>query len=204
MQSTENREVAMKPTVNRDDILDTALALGADVGWERLTLYQVARHLQVSLAQINAVFPQKDDIVDAWLDRADHAMLAQFPNYSEQETANENSNSQRLQLAIQAWLDALAPYHKLTGEMLLYKLEPGHFHLQAAGLLRISRTVQWFREAAELEASHIQRIGQEIALSSLFIGIFIFWLNDKSPQQENTRERLQEALQRGESISLWI
>lgn len=194
----------MKPTVNREDILDAALTLGADVGWERLTLHQVARHLQASLAQISAVFPQKDDIVDAWLDRADHAMLVQFPPHSESEAASENSNSQRLQLAIQTWLDALAPFHKLTGEMLLYKLEPGHFHLQAAGLLRISRTVQWFREAAELEASHIQRIGQEIALSSLFIGIFIFWLNDKSPQQENTRVRLHKALQRGDLISLWI
>lgn len=194
----------MKQTVNRDDILDTALTLGADVGWEKLTLYQVARHMRVSLAQIHAVFPQKDDIVDAWLDRADHTMLAQFPQYAEQEPANENSNAQRLQLAMQTWLDALAPYHKLTGEMLLYKLEPGHFHLQAAGLLRISRTVQWFREAAELEASHIQRIGQEIALSTLFIGIFVFWLNDKSPHQESTRARLHETLQRGDRIDLWI
>lgn len=200
----------MKKAVSRDDILDASLTLGSDLGWEKLTLHQIARYLHISLAQIHREFPQKDDIVDAWLDRADQEMLAQFPKHSSDVHVGDDhspntplTTTERLQLAMQSWLDALAPYHKLTGEMLLYKLEPGHFHLQAAGLLRISRTVQWFREAAELQASHIQRIGQEIALSSLFIGIFVYWLNDKSPHQLNTRARLQKALLRGDRINLW-
>ncbi|WP_194756575.1 TetR/AcrR family transcriptional regulator [Aliidiomarina indica] len=200
----------MKKSVSRDEILDAALTLGSEQGWERLTLHHIARYLHISLAQIHREFPQKDDIVDAWLDRADQAMLAQFPKHaSDIHLSNDHSpntaltTTERLQLAMQSWFDALAPYHKLTGEMLLYKLEPGHIHLQAAGILRISRTVQWFREAAELKASNLQRIGQEIALSSLFIGMFVYWLNDKSPNQLNTRARLQKALLRGNRISLW-
>lgn len=189
---------ATSPVVGADDVLDAALTLGDVNGWERLTLTHIARYLKVSLADIHHHFKQKDDLVDAWLDRADATMLARFP----QQGANM-SRTQRLNLAMQAWLDTLSSHHKLTGEMLLYKLEPGHIHLQAAGVLRISRTVQWFREAADLKASHVARIGQEIALSSLFIGIFVYWLNDSSKHQNNTRQRLQKHLNRGKHIRLW-
>jgi hypothetical protein len=48
---------------------------------------------------------------------------------------------ERLQHVICSWLDALEPHHRLTREMLAYKLEPGHIHLQALGVMRISRTV---------------------------------------------------------------
>ena len=43
-------------------------------------------------------------------------------------------------------------YIYITRGMLAYKLEPGHLHLQLPGLVRVSRTVQWFREAAGEEA----------------------------------------------------
>lgn len=186
-------------TISADEILDAALTLGDVNGWERLTLTQIARFLKVSLADIHCHFKQKDDLVDAWFDRADATMLARFP-----EQGASMSRTQRLNLAIQVWLDTLSAHHKLTGEMLLYTLEPGHIHLQAAGLLRLSRTVQWFREAADLKATHMVRIGQELALSSLVVGMFIYWLNDSSKHQKNTRKRLQKTLNRGKWIRLWV
>ena len=186
--------------LSRDEVLDAALALGDICGWEKLTLHAIALELETSLAKIKQHFAQKDDLVDAWLDRADAAALTQFPLTMSQ---GQISSTVRLKMAIQAWLDALSTHHKLTGEMLLYKLEPGHIHLQAAGVLRISRTVQWFREAAGLKASHLRRIGQEIALSSLFVGIFVYWLNDRSANQVKTRRRLAGALHQGHRIRLW-
>lgn len=173
--------------------------MGAKSGWEKLTLHDVARSMGIKLGDIHREFPQKDDLVDAWLDRADTAMLKQFPD----DVLNSLNHAERLETVLLAWLDTLAEYHKLTGEMLLYKLEPGHIHLQAAGVLRISRTVQWFREAAELKADGIKRIGQEIALSSLFVATFIYWLNDKSEQQTKTKQFLRKRLQRGERLNLW-
>lgn len=185
--------------ISADEILDAALTLGDVNGWEYLTLSQIARFLKVSLADIHCHFKQKDELVDAWFDRADATMLARFP-----EQGASMSRTQRLNLAIQVWLDTLSAHHKLTREMLLYKLEPGHVHLQAAALQRISRTVQWFREAADLKATNIARIGQEVALSTLFVSIFIYWLNDKSKHQKKTRQRLQQSLNRGKWIRLWV
>ena len=65
---------------------------------------------------------------------------------------------QRLESCLLAWLGSLAAHRSVTGQMLLYKLEPGHIHLQVLGLMRISRTVQWWREAAGRQTQHLCRI----------------------------------------------
>ena len=59
----------------REQIVSTALALGERASWEQVTLHDVADELGITLDQIRVYFPQKDDIVEAWFDRADSAML---------------------------------------------------------------------------------------------------------------------------------
>ncbi|MDR6984120.1 AcrR family transcriptional regulator [Rheinheimera pacifica] len=179
-----------------DKILDTALQLAAKTGWEQLTLQQIAIAMKIHLADIYQHYRTKDDLVDAWFDRADVAMLSA-------QISRALPAKARLQQAIQHWLVALSPYHKLTGQMLLYKLEPGHIHLQLGGILRISRTVQWLREAASLTACGAARVGQELALSSLFVAVFIYWLNDSSPGQQRSLALLSRMLQQGHNLALW-
>src|SRR5690606_41869470 len=45
-------------------------------GWERLYLHAVAEALNCDLAAIARHYRQKDDLVEAWLDRADSALFA--------------------------------------------------------------------------------------------------------------------------------
>ncbi|MCS4308586.1 AcrR family transcriptional regulator [Rheinheimera pacifica] len=180
----------------RQQILDAALQLAATTGWEQLTLQQIAIAMQIQLADIYQHYRTKDDLVDAWFDRADTAMLSM-------PISADLPASTRLQQAMQQWLAALSPCHKVTGQMLLYKLEPGHIHLQLGGLLRISRTVQWLREAAGLTASGVARIGQELALSSMFVAVFIYWLNDNSAGQQHSLNLLQRKLHWGDNLQLW-
>jgi rpsU-divergently transcribed protein len=185
--------------VSREQILDQALQLARESGWERLTLSEIATALGISLAEIWQHFPQKDDLVEAWFDRADRALLSRVPNAE----WNGLPAKERVEQALLCWLDAMAEYRELTGQMLLYKLEPGHVHLQIGGILRISRTVQWFREAARLRASHLRRITQELALSSLYLATFMHWLRDGSDNQRRTREFLRNKLNAGDCIGLW-
>jgi rpsU-divergently transcribed protein len=184
---------------SRQQILDQALILARQSGWEKLTLHDIAVTLGIPLATIYQHFPQKDDLVEAWFDRADQALLSRVPN---PEWA-ELPPTERIEQVILCWLDAMAEYRELTGQMLLYKLEPGHIHLQMAGILRISRTVQWFREAAGLKARHLHRITQEVALSSLYLATFIYWLRDTSSGQHKTRNFLHRRLDAGDRIGLW-
>lgn len=163
----------------RDEIIDAALALADASHWERVRLHAVAARVGCSLDDIRAHFREKEEIIDAWLDRADQAMLdGQTTPYD----------------LIMAWLDALAPYRRVTREMVLTRLEPGHLHHQLPSVLRISRTVQWMREAAGRDHAFAARALDETACTALCVGIFAYWLYDESPGQQATRDRLAGAL----------
>src|SRR3989344_4963566 len=128
----------------KDQIVDAALALAGERSWERVRLHDVADRLGVTLADIGRHFREKEEIVDAWFDRADRALLAAA---SAPALAAMTARERFAQL-LMAWLGALAPHRRVTRQMLAGKLEFGHVHYQFAGLLRVSRTVQWLREGA--------------------------------------------------------
>jgi AcrR family transcriptional regulator len=175
-------------------ILDRALELGEASSWESLRLHMVADSLQLSLNDIRACYPQKDNLVEAWFDRADQAALASRSSVEFFALPPQA----RLATVIMAWLDALAPHRRLTRGMLGYKLEPGHFHLQALGVMRISRTVQWFMETAELDVRGLHRIAAETCLTAVYLVTFARWLYDDSPGSQRTRHFLDNTLQRQE------
>ena len=181
----------------QDRILDKALELAEATSWEQLHLHAVAEALNITLDDIRQCFPQKDDLAEAWFDRADRALLGAFhPQDFRDLTLDE-----RLYQVIVCWLDALAPHHRLTGEMLGYKFEFGHIHLQALGVMRISRTVQWFIEAALHDAQGLQRIFDECALTTIYLSTFARWLFDDSANNRRSKSVLKAALRRWHRIS---
>ncbi|MCO6413735.1 MAG: TetR/AcrR family transcriptional regulator [Thiogranum sp.] len=179
-----------------DRILDQALALGEASGWDAVRLHAVAEALEIPLGEVRACYAQKDGLVEAWFDRADKALLDAKPS----PEFLALSARERLQQVIMTWLDALAPHRRLTREMLAYKLEPGHVHLQLLGIMRVSRTVQWFLEAAAEDATGLARIFEEIRVSALYLVTFARWLYDDSPDSRRTRDFLDARLREREAI----
>jgi AcrR family transcriptional regulator len=177
-----------------DQILLTALELAESGSWETLHLYTIAQRLEISLDQIRKYYPQKDDIVEAWFDCADRAVLNIEPSL---EFLKLNAH-ERLHNVIMTWLDTLAPHRRITREMLLYKFEFGHVHLQTLGIMRISRTVQWFREAARVDTTNLQRILEETGTTAIYLMTFARWLSDESVNSTKTREFLNCALLKAE------
>lgn len=166
-----------------DSILDAALALAEQRGWDAVHVYDVAQALGVPLAEIARHYRDKDALVDAWFDRADAALLAMPESPGWMDLAPR----QRLVHAICAWLDALAPHRRISGEMLRYRFQPEHLHLQAQGFVRISRTVQWIREVARLPAVGWRREFEEAGLTSIYLATFARWLVDDSAGAGRTR-----------------
>ena len=109
---------------------------------------------------------------------------------------------ERLHFAISTWLDCLATHRIIARQMLKYKLEFGHVHLQLLGLMRISRTVQWIRQACICDASDTKRIIEEVVLSSVYVMTFGYWLWDSSENQHRTRDKLTEWLRKAEKGAL--
>lgn len=180
-----------------DRIVDTAVELAEQSSWEKLCLRHIAVALDIPLEQIRQHFSVKDELVEAWYDRADRVMLlaAAHPGF------DSLSYRTRLHTLIMAWLDFLAEHKTVSRDMLLYKLEPAHIHLQIQGLLRVSRTVQWLREAAGMDSTHLQRIAEEVGLTGIYLRTFCYWMFDSSDQQAKTRTFLDKQLARAEMLS---
>jgi AcrR family transcriptional regulator len=87
-----------------DRILDTALAIAGNASWEDLQLHEVATTLDIPLDRIREYYAQKDDLAEAWFDRADRALLSWQP----EQTFYRLAEVTRLQQVIMHWFDALA------------------------------------------------------------------------------------------------
>ena len=181
----------------RERIVDAALALAGECSWERVRLHDVADRLGVTLADIGRHFREKEEITDAWFDRADRVLLAA----TAAPTLEPLSARERFAELLMTWLGALAPHRRVTRQMLAGKLEFGHVHYQFAGLLRISRTVQWLREGARLDEPLPWRALEESALTSIYLATVVLWLNDDSEQSAATRRFLNRLLDRGERLA---
>ncbi len=181
----------------RGAIVDKAVAIAERSNWEAVRLFDVAAELNISLDDIRLYFREKEDLVDAWFDRADNQML------KEAETMEFLSLAQRERLhhLVMAWLGALAAHRTVTRQMIGAKLEPGHLHIQIPAIMRISRTVQWMREAAHRDATFVRRALEETALTAIYLATFTYWMRDTSENSQRTRDFLAHKLKLAESLN---
>lgn len=181
-----------------DTLLDTALELAESQGWEAVRLHQVAARAGLELNDIRRHFHEKDALIDAWFDRADAAALSLAAG-GELDALAPRARLFRL---IMAWLDALAPHHRVTREMIWSKCEPGHIHIQIPAILRISRTVQWLREGAGLTDTGVARAVAESAVTAIYLATFLCWLGEEDAGFPRTRRLLDSLLAPAERFAL--
>lgn len=187
----------MSDTILRERIVDAALLLAEHRGWEAVRLHDVATELGITLEQIRGEFREKEEIVDAWFDRADRAMLeaGAAPGLA------SLTPRERIVMLLMTWLAALHVHRRPTRQMIVNKLEFGHVHYQFIGLLRVSRTVQWLREAAHRDAVLPWRALEETALTAIYLTTFAYWMQDDSTDSARTRELLNGLLRRAERFA---
>lgn len=182
-------------TALRDGIVEAALAVAEDWGWYDLRLHHVAERMNLPLVAIRAEFRDGDAIADAWIARADAAMLAERPRRFAALPPPE-----RLQIALEDWLDALAPRRRVTAEMFRAKLWPVHVHHNLALVTWTSRTVQWWREAALLDGKGQRRSIEEIGMTLIFLSTLARWCGDRSEGQADTKAFLRRRLDRADRL----
>ena len=174
-------------------IVDAALALAEEEGWENLRLRQVAARLDMPLDELRRHFRDADAIADAWLGRALAAMLAPVEPGFWDLPARE-----RLRLLMLRWFDAAAEHRTVTVQMLAGKLWPFHPHHWVPMVFNVSRLIQWLRDAAALDAGGVRRQVEEIGLTGLFLATLAVWSTDNTPGQERTRFFLDRRLARAD------
>lgn len=158
-----------------DRIVDTAIALAEEQGWEDVRLWRVAERLGIGLDEIG--FRDLDAVANAWFGRARKALLRTWPSGRPPE---------RLHAAIMTWFDALAAHRTVTLQMLEAKLYPSHPHHWAPMIFDLSRLMHDFLDVARIASSGRQRQLAEVGLTLIFLATLRDWRRDP----ERARERL--------------
>jgi len=179
-----------------DMILDRALALAGDAGWDTLSLSALAADLGLSPADLAHYFRDKDALANAWFARARDAMLAALPRGFARQPVRD-----RLNILLLRWFDALSPHHLVTAQMLRGKLWPFHPHHYVPMVFDLSRLIQWLRDAVGMTAGGRQRQMEEIGLTLLFLAVLRRWCRDGSPGQAETRAYLARRLDRADALA---
>ena len=186
--TSRNEELAAR-------IVDTAIAMAEEEGWDNVRLRRVADALGITLADLGSRFRDQDAIADAWFARARAALLAPL----EAEFAGLPAR-ERLKILIWRWFDALAPHREVTVQMLQTKMWPFHPHHYVPMVFNLSRTIQWLRDAAGLDAGGRRRQIEEIGLTGLFLATLAVWSRDDTIGQERTRRFLDRRLARADFL----
>ena len=117
---TENRICRRRQAVARrsgPQLVHAALEIAGEVGWEQLRLARSRTGPGLPLAEIGRHFRDVDAIADAW--SAGHA----WPCLALPRGAScGRSADERVALPSSLWLDSLAPWRRLAGEILRHKL----------------------------------------------------------------------------------
>ena len=186
----KRRRLLSSADLNKN-IVDETVALAEEIGWSCVRLHLVAERLGISLAELQTHFRDIDAIADAWFERALQAMLAPVPDGFAMQTSPE-----RLYLLLMRWFDALALHRTVSHQMLNEKLYLSHPHHWVPMIFNLSRTIQWLRDAALLDADGRCRKIEEIGLSALFLAALAVWCRDDTQDQERTRQFLERRLSR--------
>jgi len=176
-------------TETRDRLVDTALRLFREDGYQATTMRRIATEAGVSLGNAYYYFASKDDLVhELYLAvQREHRELAR-PRLRRGATLTEN-----LRVVLHAGIDVMAPYQEFGSSFLTVALPPSSRNSpfsadstdarqQAISLMREVVTSSRGRPSGAL----LDRLPTLLWLA--YLGITLHWVTDSSPGQARTRQ----------------
>jgi AcrR family transcriptional regulator len=168
-----------------DRIVDAAIALAEERGWENVRLYLVAERLGIGLGDIGRHYRDLDAVANAWFGRARQELLRLAPT-----SLAGRPPPERLHAAMMTWFDALAPHHAVTVQMLDGKLYLSHPHHWLPMIFDLSRLMHDFLDTARIASTGRRRQLAEVGLTAIFLAT----LRDWRLRPERAGERLSRRL----------
>lgn len=176
-----------KAEITRRHIVETALRLFREHGYEGTTMRAIAEEAGVSLGNAYYYFKSKEHLIQAYYGRSHAEHLVACVDILENETDLEA----RLRGVVNAKLETSEPYHRFAGQLFKTAADP------ASPLSPFSpESMPVRREATELLAAVVEgsetQVPAELAeelpnlLWLYLMGIILFWIHDSSPGCERT------------------
>ena len=188
-------ETATTPTLTakgertREHILTTALQLFSSEGYEATTMRDIAAAAGCALGLTYRYFARKEELVLALYQRILLEMEAQALNLPSVSLA------ERFELMMHAKLASLAPYREPFGALMGAALNPtADVAVLGPHTTEIRRRGKAIFQAVVTGAKDAPREQQSRDLATLLyathLGLILFWLYDRTPNQRATEELL--------------
>ena len=187
------KSATAKGANTRATILEAALSLFRERGFDETTMREIAARAGLSLGAAYHYFASKEAIVLAYYAhiQAKHIELAR------QALATTTELGDRLAVTMHTKLDVLADDRRIMGALLRFTGDPAHplsFLGQTARPIQLA-SIRVFDEALEGASlpPDLRRIAPT-ALWGLHMGILLYFLYDDSPSQARTRRLVDQAM----------
>ncbi len=171
----------------RERIVATALRLFKERGFEATTMRAIAAEAGVSVGNAYYYFSSKEQLIQAYYDRAQ----GEHEAACRELLAVETSFAARLSGVLRAWVRVSEPYHEFAAKFFKHAAEPSNplspFSAESAPARESSIAI--YREVVEGSADRIDselRAELPELLWLLSMGVVLFWVHDTSPGCERT------------------
>lgn len=175
-----------------DPILDAALDLSQAIGWDSVSLGEIAERAGVSMAALLACFPTKGAIVRGLWKRVDREVLASL----DRDPLEGDTARDRLFEVLMRRLDALGPRRQAIGSMLRESARDPLACL--ADLPRFLRSMALMLEAAGLSSEGPSGTVRTKGLGLVYANAVRVWLADESEDLGQTMAALDRGLLQAE------
>ncbi len=177
-------------------VIDRAMTLAADDGWQSLPISRIARAANLSLDRFYRLFPSKTAILTRLMARTDAAVLTGVLVWSDQDTPRD-----RLFDLLMRRFDALGPYRPGLAAVIpeLVLNPPALVHVGRTLHRSMARTLV----AAGLDSPGCRAQTHAIALTGIYLLALRTWLTDDSTDQAPTMAALDRGLEGAERLMAW-
>jgi AcrR family transcriptional regulator len=168
----------------RAQILETALQLFRERGYEETTMRAIAEAAGVAVGNAYYYFRSKEHLIQAFYERSHEEHLEACVDL----LAQEKDLRARLHGVLRAKIDTSMPYHRFSAVLFKSAADPKsplNPFSEESGALR-DRVVQLFAEVLEGSRTRVgnPKLREELPhlLWTYQMGIILFWIHDDSPE----------------------
>ena len=179
----------------RQAIVETALGLFRERGYDKTTMRAIATEAGVSVGNAYYYFASKEHLVQAFYDQLHEEHVHRVRAVLDREPAFAD----RLASALQTWLEVASPYHAFAGKFFKNAAEPtsplSPFSAESAPARDAS--IALFREVLEGSDAKVDpHLRPELPelLWLAHMGVVLFWVHDTSPEQARSQALVTQAV----------
>jgi AcrR family transcriptional regulator len=181
-------QLTAKSEQTRTLIMETALRLFQQQGYDRTTMRAIAKEAGVSVGNAYYYFESKEHLIQGFYDR----IQTLHQEASQDILAQEQDFAARLRGVLLAWLDIAEPYHRFAGQFFKNAADPDSplspFSAESGPAREASiRLLDQVLNGSDTKADAALRAELPSLLWLYLMGIVLFWVHDRSANRARSR-----------------